>query len=71
MAVPKKKNSVSRKGKRRGGHTHKLKNDAFVTLCNDSGELTKKGFISPGGFWKGQKVFETKADREEEAEGEE
>lgn len=68
MAVPKKKNSVSRKGKRRGGHTHKLKNDACIVTCNDSGELTKKGFISPGGYWKGQKIFETKADREDEEE---
>ena len=71
MAVPKKKNSVSRKGKRRGGHTHKLKNDAFITTCKESGELTKKGYISPAGYWKGVKVFETKADREEEEATEE
>ena len=68
MAVPKKKTSVSRKGLRRAGHTHKLSNNKNVTVCNDSGELTLNGYISPGGFWKGKKIFETKADRAEEEE---
>ena len=68
MAVPKKKTSVSRKGKRRGGHTHKLKNSGAVTTCADSGALNLKGCISPAGYWKGVKVFETKADRLEEVE---
>lgn len=68
MAVPKKKTSVSRKGLRRAGQTHKLYANNTVIADETTGELTKKGCISPSGFWKGQKVFETKADKEETAE---
>ena len=69
MAVPKKKTSVSRKGKRRAGQHHKLYTNEQVTLCKDSGELTKKGYVSPGGYWKGQQVFEVKV-RDDEFEEE-
>ncbi|MDD0853956.1 50S ribosomal protein L32 [Halobacteriovorax sp. GB3] len=65
MAVPKKKTSVSRKGKRRAGQHHKLYGKSNVLTDGTTGELTLKGCISPSGYWKGQKVFETKADREE------
>lgn len=68
MAVPKKKTSVSRKGLRRAGQTHKLYANNVVVADETTGELTKKGCISPSGYWKGKKVFETKADREETAE---
>ncbi|OUR96315.1 50S ribosomal protein L32 [Halobacteriovorax marinus] len=66
MAVPKKKTSVSKKGLRRAGQTHKLYAHNVVVSDNTTGEMTKKGCISPSGYWKGQKIFATKADREEE-----
>jgi large subunit ribosomal protein L32 len=68
MAVPKKKTSVSRKGLRRAGQTHKLYANNAVVTDESTGELTKKGCISPSGYWKGKKIFETKADKEETAE---
>ena len=70
MAVPKKKTSVSRKGLRRAGQHHKLYANEQVTLCKDSGELTKKGYVSPGGYWKGKQVFEVKVRDEEDFEEE-
>ncbi len=68
MAVPKKKTSVSRKGKRRAGQHHKLYATKNVVVDKETGELTLRGFITPSGYFKGQKVFEIKADREEETE---
>lgn len=68
MAVPKKKTSVSRKGKRRAGQHHKLYDTVNVVTDATTGELNKKGCVSASGYWKGIKVFETKADREEEIE---
>ena len=71
MAVPKKKTSVSRQGKRRGGHTHKL-GFSYPGTCNDSGEYALPHCISPAGYYKGKKVLETRADqREARAEEEE
>lgn len=64
MAVPKKKTSPSRKGKRRAGQHHKLYADNVVLADKTTGELTKKGCVSPSGYWKGKKVFETKADKQ-------
>ena len=63
MAVPKKKTSVSRKGKRRAGQHHKLYGK---TVSNDpnTGEFTLPHRVSPSGWYKGVKIFETKADRE-------
>ncbi|AYF43495.1 MULTISPECIES: 50S ribosomal protein L32 [Halobacteriovorax] len=68
MAVPKKKTSVSRKGLRRAGQTHKLYANNVVVADSTTGELTKKGCISPSGYWKGKQIFTTKADREETTE---
>ncbi|OIQ19139.1 MAG: 50S ribosomal protein L32 [Bacteriovorax sp. MedPE-SWde] len=68
MAVPKKKTSVSRKGLRRAGQHHKLYANNVVLSDETTGELTKKGHISPSGYWKGKKIFDTKADKEETAE---
>lgn len=69
MAVPKKSTSVSRKGKRRAGQHHKLYAKQ-VAIDSTTGEFTLPHRVSPSGYFKGMKVFETKADREEE-EGEE
>ncbi len=62
MAVPKKKSSVSRKGLRRAGQHHKLyaKNS---TTCKESGELTMSHCVSPAGFYKGKKIFESRAEK--------
>ena len=68
MAVPKKKTSPSRQGLRRAGQTHKLYANNAVVADQTTGELTKKGCISPSGYWKGKKIFSTKADREETTE---
>lgn len=70
MAVPKKKTSVSRKGLRRAGQHHKLYNKTVIT-DSTTGEFTLPNRISPSGYYKGVKIFETKADREEESETEE
>jgi large subunit ribosomal protein L32 len=67
MAVPKKKTSVSKKGKRRAGQHHKLYSKAVI-LDPTTGELTKPHCISPSGFYKGKKIFETRMDREETEE---
>lgn len=66
MAVPKKRSSVSRKGKRRGGQHHKLNRRGSVLVDPTTGELTLRHCVTPSGMYKGIKVFETKADREED-----
>lgn len=68
MAVPKKASSVSRKGKRRAGQHHKLYRKHPVT-DSTTGELTLPHRISPSGFYKGVKIFETRADKVQEEEG--
>ena len=64
MAVPKKKTSVSRKGLRRAGQHHRL-NRKSVINCPKTNEFTLPHRISPSGWFKGTKIFETRADRED------
>jgi large subunit ribosomal protein L32 len=71
MAVPKKKTSVSRKGKRRAGQHHKLYSRGNVITDPTTGELTLRHCVTPSGVYKNMKVFETRADKEELEEGEE
>lgn len=71
MAVPKKRTSVSRKGKRRGGQHHKLSRRGNILVDPETGELTLRHCVTPSGVYRGKKVFETKADREELEEEEE
>ncbi len=60
MAVPKKRTSVSRKGKRRGGHTHKL-HRLFPLACGHCGELTLLHRICPScGTYKGKQLLAPK-----------
>ena len=68
MAVPKKKTSPSRRGLRRAGQHHKLYANTQILADETTGELTKKGCISPSGYWKGKQIFTTKADKEETTE---
>jgi len=70
MAVPKKRTSVSRKGKRRGGQHHKLSKRGNVLVDPTTGELTLRHCVTPSGMYKDKKVFETKADREDLEEDE-
>jgi large subunit ribosomal protein L32 len=65
MAVPKKRTSVSRKGKRRAGQHHKLYANPAISDPN-TGELALPHRITPSGFFKGVKVFETREDKVEE-----
>ncbi len=65
MAVPKKRTSVSRKGKRRAGQHHKLYGKSVIADPT-TGEFALPHRISPSGVYKGKKVFETRADREVE-----
>ena len=65
MAVPKKRTSVSRKGKRRAGQHHRQNPRGNVLVDPNTGELTLRHCVTPSGMYKGKKVFETKADRED------
>ena len=67
MAVPKKKTSVSRKGLRHAGQHHKLYAKPVVK-CPTTGEFTLPHRVSPGGWYKGVKIFKTKAEKVAEAE---
>ncbi len=68
MAVPKKKTSVSRKGKRRAGQHHKLYTTTTGT-CPTTGEYTRPHCVSPAGYYKDRQIFEIKErkDSEEQA----
>lgn len=70
MAVPKKKTSVSRKGMRRAGHTHKMKANSAV-YCSNCGATTLQHRVCTScGFYKGQSVMtiKVKADKSEAEE---
>ncbi len=68
MAVPKKKNSVSRKGLRRAGQHHKLYRKHPMT-CSNCGAHTMPHTVCPTcGFYKGKQVVEIKAPAEESTE---
>jgi len=65
MAVPKKKTSVSRKGLRRAGHTHKLKQQ-FTISCPNCGEPALYHHACPAcGYYKGKQRFEVKSENSE------
>ncbi len=67
MAVPKKKHSVSRKGLRRGGHTHKLERKHPMT-CPNCGDMTMPHTVCAScGTYKGKEVITLKADSAEES----
>jgi large subunit ribosomal protein L32 len=62
MAVPKKRTSTARRGKRRAGQTHKLYK-IETSVCPTTKELTLPHRVSPSGFYKGVKIFTSKADK--------
>ena len=66
MAVPKKKTSVSRKGLRRAGHTHKLYAHQATMLCPNCQSLSIRHHICPAcGFYRGRQVVVMKSSEEE------
>jgi large subunit ribosomal protein L32 len=67
MAVPKKKNSVSRKGLRRAGQHHKLYRKHPFN-CKNCGALTMPHHVCPScGTYKGVQVLKIKTAATEEA----
>jgi large subunit ribosomal protein L32 len=66
MAVPKKRTSVSRKGKRRGGQTHKMARKHPMN-CPNCGDLTMPYSVCPScGTFKGKEIFKIKVKEETE-----
>lgn len=70
MAVPKKKTSVSRKGMRRGGHTHKL-HRKFPMKCPNCGDMTLPLHACPScGTYKGREIIALKEENTDESQQE-
>ena len=67
MAVPKKKNSVSRKGLRRAGQHHKLYRKHPMTCSNCGVHTMPHAVCSACGFYKGKVIVTVKAASTEEA----
>ena len=68
MAVPKKRTSVARKGKRRAGHTHKLVAKT-TSNCPNCGGLVKPHHVCPScGQYKGREVVIMASSEEETTE---
>lgn len=66
MAVPKKKTSVSRKGKRRAGQHHKEYRKHPMS-CPNCGDMTMPSHACPScGTYKGKEVFAIKVKETEE-----
>jgi len=70
MAVPKKKTSVSRKGMRRGGQTHKLYKKDTGTCANCGNTVLSHHACPSCGMYKGKQIFEIKV-RAKKEEGNE
>ncbi|MCK5073685.1 MAG: 50S ribosomal protein L32 [Bacteriovoracaceae bacterium] len=66
MAVPKKKTSCARKGKRHAGHTHKLYSKTTIS-CSNCGDHVMPHHACPAcGQYKGREIIEIKAEKEVE-----
>ena len=65
MAVQKSKKSPSRRGMRR---SHDALSSHALSTESKTGELHLRHNISPDGYYKGNKVIETKSDQEVEVE---
>jgi large subunit ribosomal protein L32 len=64
MAVPKKKNSVSRKGLRRAGQHHKLYRKHPMSCSNCGVHVMPHAVCNACGFYKGKQVVTVKAPTE-------
>jgi len=68
MAVPKKRTSVSRKGKRHAGQTHKLYSKATIS-CSNCGDHALAHHVCPScGTYKKREIIVIKPETEAEAE---
>lgn len=65
--VPSKKQAVSSTRSRHAKYVaekrKKLQNALVLDTCPTTGEVKKRHFASPSGFYNGRKVFETKMDK--------
>jgi len=61
MAVPKKRTSVSRKGLRRAGQTHKMYRKHTATCSNCGDIMLPHAACSSCGHYKGKQIFAVKA----------
>lgn len=65
--VPSKKQAVSSTRSRHSKYVaekrKKLENALVLDTCPTTGEVKRRHFASPSGYYKGKKIFETKADR--------
>ena len=67
MAVPKKRTSVARKGKRRAGHTHKLSAKA-TSNCKNCGGVVLSHYVCPScGYYNDREVIAMETETEEES----
>ena len=67
MAVPKKKNSVSRKGLRRAGQHHKLYRKHPMSCSNCGSHVMPHTVCPTCGFYKGKQVVTVKTSSDEAA----
>ena len=65
MAVPKKRTSVSRKGKRHAGHTHKLHARLTIKCPNCSAAVIPHHVCPSCGTYKGKEYIALKVKKEE------
>lgn len=65
--VPSKKQAVSstrsRNAKYVAEQRKRLENAVVLDTCPTTGEVKRRHFASPSGFYNGKKVFETKQDK--------
>lgn len=66
--VPSKKQAVSSTRSRHSKYVaekrKKLMNNLVLDTCPNTGEVKRRHFASPSGFYNGRKVFQTKAEKQ-------
>lgn len=66
--VPSKKQAVSSTRSRHSKYVaeqrKRLENNLALDVCQTTGEVKLRHFASPSGFYKGKKIFDTKADKQ-------
>ncbi|NCN41885.1 50S ribosomal protein L32 [bacterium] len=64
MAVQKSKRSKSRRGQ---GRAHFSLVPKGWTVCKETGEVVQPHRVSPSGWYKGKKIFQTKEEKKAES----
>lgn len=66
--VPSKKQAVSSTRSRHSKYVaeqrKKLENNLALDTCSVTGEVKRRHFASPSGYYNGKKVFETKSEKQ-------